>query len=98
MTFCGHCRSALNAPVDNPRARATFRGFARFEGTTRRVKLLDRHEANAKRRVPMRSMRTIGLAATAAIALAISAASPASAQRGFGHGFGGGFRGGGFHG
>jgi hypothetical protein len=47
----------------------------------------------------MRSMRTIGVAATAAIVLAVSSISPASAQRGFGHGFhGGGFHGGGFHG
>jgi hypothetical protein len=47
----------------------------------------------------MRSMRTIGLAAAAAMVLAVSASSPASAQRGFGHGFhGGGFHGGGFHG
>jgi hypothetical protein len=46
----------------------------------------------------MRSMRTIGLSAAAAIVLAVSAASPASAQRGFGHGFHGGGFGGGFHG
>ena len=46
----------------------------------------------------MRSMRTIGLGAAAAIVLAVSAASPASAQRGFGHGFHGGGFGGGFHG
>src|SRR4051812_34370233 len=99
MKFGGHFRSALNAPVDNPTARAAFRRFARFEGTTRREKYWIRIRQMQKGRVPMRSIRTIGLAATAAIALAISAASPASAQRGFGHGFhAGGFHGGGFHG
>jgi hypothetical protein len=49
----------------------------------------------------MRSIRTVGLAAAAAIVLGVSAMSPASAQRGFGHGgggFHGAFRGGGWHG
>ena len=52
----------------------------------------------------MRSLKTVTLAATAALILAVGGISSASAQRGFGGGFhgaafhGGGFRGGGFHG
>jgi hypothetical protein len=43
----------------------------------------------------MRSLKTVALAATTALALAFAGATAANAQRGF---HGGGFHGGGFHG